>query len=88
MERRRRAEALRSRIERQERLVADAERAIAALERASAAVSERRDALAGELQADEELGERTAAELRSCAQEEAALQERLRKASKRSPRRR
>jgi chromosome segregation protein len=81
VERRRRAEALRSRIERQTRLAADAERAIAALEQAAAAVSERRDALASELQADEELGERTAAELRSCAQEEAALQERLRKAS-------
>src|SRR5947199_207751 len=40
-----------------------------------------RDGLARELAADEQLGDTTAAELRACAQEEAGLQERLRKAS-------
>jgi len=80
-ERRSRAELLRGAIERQLEVVAAAERAAAALERAEAAVAECRDRLAKELEADEALGESTAAELRSCAQEEAGLQERLRKAS-------
>jgi chromosome segregation protein len=80
-ERRRRAAALRARIERQSELAAVAERAIAALERAEAAVAERRDSLGQELQADEALGEGTASELRACAQEEAALQERLKQSS-------
>jgi chromosome segregation protein len=80
-ERRARAELLRAAIERQKAVAASAERAAAALERAEAAVAERRDQLAGELEADQALGETTAAELRSCAQEEASLQERLRKAS-------
>jgi chromosome segregation protein len=80
-ERRGRAELLRSAIERQVEVAAAAERVAAALERAEGAVAERRDRLAAELAADEELGEGTAAELRACAQEEAGLQERLRKAS-------
>jgi chromosome segregation protein len=80
-ERRARAEMLRAAIERQMEVAAAAERAGAALERAEAAVAEVRDRLARELEADEELGEKTATELRSCAQEEAGLQERLRKAS-------
>jgi chromosome segregation protein len=80
-ERRSRAELLRAAIERHVEVSAEAERAAAALERAEAAVAERRDQLARELEADEELGETTAAELRSCAQQEAGLQERLRKAS-------
>jgi chromosome segregation protein len=80
-ERRSRAELLRAAIGRQMEVAAASERAVAALERAEAAVAECRDQLAAELDADEELGERTAAELRSCAQEEAGLQERLRKAS-------
>jgi chromosome segregation protein len=80
-ERRSRAELLRAAIERHVEVAAEAERAAAALERAEAAVAERRDQLARQLDADEELGETTAAELRACAQEEAGLQERLRKAS-------
>jgi chromosome segregation protein len=80
-ERRRRADTLRSRIERQQELAAAAERAVAALERAGAAVAERRDALAAELEADDALSDSTSAELRACGQEEAGLQERLRKAS-------
>ncbi|HEY7629278.1 MAG TPA: AAA family ATPase, partial [Thermoleophilaceae bacterium] len=80
-ERRNRAELLRAAIERQVEVAAASERAAAALERAEAAVAEGRDQLANELEADEALGETTAAELRSCAQEEAGLNERLRKAS-------
>ena len=80
-ERRSRAELLRSAIERQVQVAAAAERVALALELAEAAVAERRERLAAELAADEELGEGTAAELRACAQEEAGLQERLRKAS-------
>jgi chromosome segregation protein len=81
VERRNRAELLRAAIERQMEVAAEAERAASALESAEAAVAERRDQLARELEADEALGETTAAELRACAQEEAGLQERLRKAS-------
>jgi len=81
VERRARAELLRAAIERQVEVAAASGRAATALERAEAAVAEVRDRLAGELEADEALGEKTAAELRSCAQEEAGLQERLRKAS-------
>jgi chromosome segregation protein len=80
-ERRTRAELLRAAIGRQVDVAEVASRAAAALERAEAAVAECRDRLARELEADEQQGERTAAELRSCAQEEAGLQERLRKAS-------
>ena len=80
-ERRSRADLLRAAIERQLEVAAQAERAAAALERAEVAVAERRDQLAHELEADEALGETTATELRACAQEEAGLQERLRKAS-------
>jgi chromosome segregation protein len=81
IERRGRAASLKSVIERQLEVAAAAERAIAALERAEAAVAERRDTLAKQLDADEALGEGTAAELRACAQEEAGLQERLKRAS-------
>jgi chromosome segregation protein len=80
-ERSSRAQLLRTAIERQLEVAAAAERTAAALEKAEAAVAERRDQLAAELEADEALGEGTAAELRACGQEEASLQERLRKAS-------
>ncbi|HET8673677.1 MAG TPA: AAA family ATPase, partial [Thermoleophilaceae bacterium] len=76
-----RAEVLRATIAAQHELAASAERAIAALDSADAAVSARRDALIQELEADEAVGERTAAELRACAQQEAGLQERLKRAS-------
>jgi chromosome segregation protein len=75
------AQRLRARIERGERVAAAAERAIAGLEAAAEAVGARHLKLAEELTADEAVGERTAAELRACAQEEVSLQARLRQAS-------
>ena len=80
-ERRRRIEFLRARIARDAEVVALAERVSASLESALAAVGARREALAAELQADEAMGESTAAELKACASEEAGLQSRLRYAS-------
>jgi len=83
-ERRERAEhasRLRFRIRRAETVAAVAGRAAAALEAAAAAVGERDATLTEALAADAAVGERTAAELRACAQEEVALQARLRKAS-------
>jgi chromosome segregation protein len=75
------AQRLRARIDRGERVAAAAQRAITALEFAAEAVGARHLQLAEELTADEAVGERTAAELRACAQEEVSLQARLRKAS-------
>jgi chromosome segregation protein len=75
------AQRLRARIERGERVAESATRAITALESAAEAVGARHLKLAEELTADEAVGERTAAELRACAQEEVSLQARLRKAS-------
>ncbi|HEX6713254.1 MAG TPA: AAA family ATPase [Thermoleophilaceae bacterium] len=75
------AQRLRARIERGERVAAAAQRAIRGLESAAEAVGARHLQLAEELTADEAVGERTAAELRACAQEEVGLQARLRKAS-------
>jgi chromosome segregation protein len=80
-ERRRRIEGLRSRIEHDGAVERDAERTVAALELSQASVSAHRDALAGALQADVEVGERTAAELRACARQEVELQARLRRAN-------
>jgi chromosome segregation protein len=81
VERERRIAELRAGIVRDTELCDAARRVAQALERAAEAVAGRREALEAELQADEELGERTAAELRSCAHEEAQLQTRLRSAS-------
>jgi chromosome segregation protein len=75
------AQRLRARIQRGERVAAAAQRAITALESAAEAVGARHLQLAEELTADEAVGERTAAELRACAQEEVSLQAQLRKAS-------
>jgi len=75
------AQRLRSRIGRGERVAAAAARAVLALEKAAEVVRARHLKLAEELTADEAVGERTAAELRACAQEEVSLQARLRKAS-------
>jgi chromosome segregation protein len=75
------AQRLRARIERGERVVHSAQRAVVALETAAEAVGARHLQLAEQLTADEAVGERTAAELRACAQEEVALQARLRTAS-------
>jgi chromosome segregation protein len=75
------AQRLRARIDRGERVAAAAQRAIAGLESAAEVVGARHLQLAEELTADEAVGERTAAELRACAQEEVALQARLRSAS-------
>jgi chromosome segregation protein len=73
-----RIERLRDRIERDVALEALARRAAAALEAAHDAVAARRDALNRNLQADQEVSERTAAELRECAQGEVLVQTRLR----------
>ena len=67
-----------ARIARDAALAEAAERAARALAGAEASVGARRAALAAELEAGAALGERTAAELRSCAREEADLQTRLR----------
>jgi chromosome segregation protein len=80
-ERERRRLALRALIEADEAVRAAASRAAEALERAAQAVAARRDALDAELSAGQEVGERTAAELRACAHEEAELQGALRTAS-------
>ncbi|MEA2479830.1 MAG: chromosome segregation protein, partial [Thermoleophilaceae bacterium] len=79
-ERATRLERLRARVERDLALEAIARRAGDALEAAFAAVSARRDELNRGLQADKEVAERTAAELRSCAHEEVGVQTRLREA--------
>jgi chromosome segregation protein len=80
-ERLRRIEFLRARIARDAEVVSMAERLVAALEAAQSAVGARREQLAAALQADEAMGESTAAALRECASEEAGLQSRLRYAS-------
>src|SRR5205823_12608821 len=59
----------------------DAERAAEALEVGKTAVTARRDELAAALEADAEVGERTASELRACARQEVELQARLRRAN-------
>jgi chromosome segregation protein len=75
------AQRLRARIERGELVAESARRALTALEAAAEVIGARHLQLAAELAADEEVGERTAAELRACAQEEVGLQARLRGAS-------
>ena len=83
-ERRERAELasrLRFRIRRADSVAQLAGRAATALEAAAQAVGDRHGALTEALAADEAVGARTAAELRSCAQEEVGLQSRLRAAS-------
>jgi chromosome segregation protein len=75
------AQRLRARIECGERVATAARRAIEGLEKAAEAVKARHLQLAEELTADAAVGERTAAELRACAQEEVGLQARLRQAS-------
>ena len=74
-------EALRNGAERDLALSADAERAAAALEAARDAVAIRRDALQVELDEGAAAGDETAAALKACAQEEAELQGRLKRAS-------
>ena len=73
-------ESLRAGIELDRALVESTDRAAIALEAARVAVTERRDALAAELEAGAAAGEQVAAELRECAHEEAQLQARLRAA--------
>ena len=80
-EREARAEGLGARIERERLLARTAERAVVALHGAEAAVGVRVAALEGEVAAGAQAGEQTAAELRSCAHEEAGLQTRLKAAS-------
>ena len=81
--RRARLEALRARADREEALAAVGARAGAALAAAAETVGARRAALAAEMDAGEEVGERTAAELRACAREESEVQTRLHSGSDR-----
>jgi chromosome segregation protein len=80
-ERARALAALQTGAERDLALAADADRAADALESARDAVTARRDALDAELDAGAAAGEETAAALKSCAQEEAELQGRLKRVS-------
>ena len=80
-ERARSLAALQTGAERDLALAADADRAAQALESASESVAARRDALGQELEAGAAVGDETAAALKSCAQEEAELQGRLKRAS-------
>jgi chromosome segregation protein len=73
--------ALKTGAERDLALAGDADRAAGALESARDAVAERRDALQLELDAGTAAGEETAVTLKSCAQEEAELQGRLKRVS-------
>jgi chromosome segregation protein len=76
-ERVRRIDHERDRLAYDEALVPAAERLVAALERAQAAVRTCVEALDAELVADRHVGERLAAELRACAQQEVQVQARL-----------
>jgi chromosome segregation protein len=80
-ERARSLAALQTGAERDLALAADADRAATALESAGESVAARRDTLGQELEAGAAAGEETAAALKSCAQEEAELQGRLKHAS-------
>jgi chromosome segregation protein len=77
-DRARRLEAARGRRARHEALAPDAARAVDALVEAAAAATATAEAFDAELAADRAAGETVAAELRACAQEEAAVQGRLR----------
>jgi chromosome segregation protein len=76
-ERQARTERLRRSIERDEALGPVVQRAIAALANTAEAIAERRRTFEAALAADREAGEHLSAELRACAQEEAALHTRL-----------
>jgi chromosome segregation protein len=78
-----RAARLRGRIERDRDLAAAADSAAAALDDARDAVAARVALIEAEHAAGAEAGDRTAAELRSCAHEESELQRALREASER-----
>jgi chromosome segregation protein len=80
-ERARALAALQTGAERDLALAGDADRAAEALGGARDAVAARRDALDAELDAGAAAGEETAATLKSCAQEEAELQGRLKRVS-------
>ena len=80
-ERARALASLRSGAERDLALGEDAGRAAAALERAREALVAARDGVQAELDAGAAAGDQTAAALKACAQEEAELQGRLKRAS-------
>ena len=82
-ERAARAASLRARIARDRALAQGAGRAATALEAACGAVDARVTALESELEAGARAGEDTAAQLRSCAHEEAEIQARLKAAGER-----
>jgi chromosome segregation protein len=73
-----RIERLSGMVQRDRSLAPAAERLAAALELAHQAVTSRVEVLEAELSADREAGEGVATELRSCAAEEAKIQQRLR----------
>jgi chromosome segregation protein len=79
-ERRRRIAALGERAQAEAETARHAERVVAALRSAAESVALRREAAARDLAARDEHGESTAAELRTCAREEAELQRKLREA--------
>jgi chromosome segregation protein len=82
-ERRDRLERLRAAVERDQALLPLARAVSHALEAAARAISERRDEFETALRSDREAGEHVAAELKECAQEEAALHARLHQAGER-----
>ena len=82
-ERRRRAQQLRDRVERDLAVSAMAGQAVEALDLARAAVGQSVAAFEAEHAAGADAGERTAATLRECAHEEAGVQTRLREAGER-----
>jgi chromosome segregation protein len=65
------------RVERDQALAPAVAAAVAALQRVADAIGERRASFDADLNSDREAGEQVAAQLRSCAQEEAALHARL-----------
>jgi chromosome segregation protein len=82
-ERQARIERLQGQIARDEALMPGVARLVAATEGAAEAIAVRGAAFEAELEADRAAGEHVAAELRRCAQEEAALQSRLHAAHER-----
>jgi chromosome segregation protein len=82
-ERRARLERLRVAVERDRALLPIIERVGRALEQAASAIGERRGEFENALRSDREAGEHVAAELKECAQEEAALHTQLHQAGER-----
>jgi chromosome segregation protein len=82
-ERRARLDRLRAALERDRTLLPLVQAVRHALEQAASAISERRGEFENALRSDREAGEHVAAELKECAQEEAALHTKLHQAGER-----